>query len=302
MVDILLATYNGEKYLAEQLDSLFAQTYDDFMIIIRDDGSTDGTLAIAGSYAQRYPGKIKIVDGTPSTGSAKGNFFRLLEHSRAEYTMFCDQDDVWYEDKIQRSLNMMDGEEGAPTLVHSDLAVVDEGLNLINGSLFLMQKLKSEYRSVNKLLAQNNITGCTVMINKRLRELIRPSEGALMHDWWIGLAAAAFGKIEFIDQATVRYRQHDANDVGAKEVSSGRYIKDQLSDTGGIHEKIADTYNQAQAFLETYRDMLDDGQKKIVEAYASMKDCGIIKRLGLLSRNRFFKSGFLRKMGQIVYG
>ncbi len=302
MVDILLATYNGEKHLAEQLDSLFMQIYKDFRIIARDDGSTDGTLDILHAYKDRYPGQITLLASGEPTGSAKGNFFELLRHSDAEYTMFCDQDDVWYEDKISRSLAMFDGEGDAPVLVHTDLSVVDENMELINGSLFLMQKLNGEYNTLNRLLAQNNITGCTMMINRQLRNLIRPSAGALMHDWWIGLVAAAFGKILLVEQSTVRYRQHGANDVGAKDVGSGEYVQEKLDNTDAIHKSIDDTYQQAQAFGDVYSDLLTQEQLSLVTAYAAMKDYGIIKRFATLSKYKFFKSGVLRKVGQIIYG
>lgn len=306
MIDILLATYNGSKYLEEQLVSIFLQTNQQFNIIARDDGSSDDTLDILKKYADRYQKRFSVVQGEP-TGSAKDNFFCLMGHSKADYTMFCDQDDMWSREKVERTLGCIkDGEEeygsDTPLLVHTDLAVADVNMKVINRSLMRMQKLNPGYSSLGRLLAQNNVTGCTVMINRALRELVAPSPSALMHDWWLALTAAAFGHVLYYPRATVIYRQHGDNQVGAKDVSSGEYISEKLKDKDGIRGSIAATYAQAQAFLEAYEERLDDGSKTLLREYCALGDCGMAKRFFTLRKGGFFKSGMYRKVAQIIYG
>lgn len=305
MIDILLATYNGEAYLREQIDSLFAQTEQDFRILARDDGSSDATPDILEAYAQSEPERFCVLrDGAP-TGSAKGNFFRILKHSTAECVMFCDQDDIWLPDKIKLTLLTMKAAQSdlgnGPMLLHSDLTVVDAQGKVVHSSMFAMQKLEAERLYLNQLLPQNNITGCTVLINRALADIVRESDGALMHDWWIGLAAAAFGHI-IVAPNRIHYRQHEENEVGAKDVKSASYFRGKLSDTGGIRESILKTYAQADAFLSTYSDMLDPDQKELIEIFKNLHDQSMVSRMRMLSRYKLYKSGLYRKIGQIIYG
>ncbi len=306
MTDILLATYNGSKYLEEQLISLFLQTDQAFDIIARDDGSTDGTQDILKKYAERYNKRFRIIEGEP-TGSAKNNFFELLSRSTADYTMFCDQDDMWSKQKVERSIGCLrDGEQEygkkTPLLVHTDLAVANGEMKVLNRSLMRMQKLNPGYHTLNRLLAQNNVTGCTMAINRALRELIVPSEAALMHDWWMALTAAAFGQVLYYPGATVVYRQHGENQVGAKDVSSGEYIGEKLKDKAGIRSSIKDTYAQAAAFYEAYKGRLNEENKTMLQSYVAIGSLGMAKRFFALSRGGFFKSGMYRKAAQIIYG
>ena len=139
------------------------------------------------------------------------------------------------------------------------------------------------------------------MINRALLNLVRESKNALMHDWWLGLAAAAFGHI-VIAPNRIHYRQHSQNEVGAKDVKSASYFKQKLSNTGGIRQSILDTYRQAEAFLKTYEDILTNEQKMLINAFVGLQDCGKWKRMRELSKYKLYKSGLYRKIGQIIYG
>lgn len=201
------------------LDYLFSQTYKNFEIIARDDGSQNKTFEILHSY------NITIIDSKENLG-AKGSFGELLEYavqnSDADYFIFCDQDDVWEDDKIEKTLvkmqEMQSQYHDEALLVHTDLKVVDEKLNILDDSFLKYERIKSQVNSLNRLLMQNTITGCTVMINKKLAYLALsiPSD-SIMHDWWIGLIASKFGKIGYLDEATILYRQHGNNDTGSKK-------------------------------------------------------------------------------------
>ena len=137
-IDILLAAYNGERYIAEQLDSLLSQTFQDFRILIRDDGSSDNTPAIIEEYSRKYPGQVEIVHDDVVCKDPVKNFFELLKHARADYVMFCDQDDVWLPKRVQATYDRMKEVErdnhGKAVLVFCGKRHVDSNLNSIEGT------------------------------------------------------------------------------------------------------------------------------------------------------------------------
>jgi len=236
MINILLATYNGEKFLGEQLDSLFNQTVKEFKIIIRDDGSSDNTIDIIKSYNEKHPGKIKLVnDNLGNLGSSK-SFMKLLEYCDSEYIMFCDQDDVWLPDKIELSLNKMKElenkyDKNIPLLVFTDLEVVDQKLNALHKSFWKYQKLIPIIsNNWKELLAQNVITGCTMILNKKAKEFCLPFELPMMiHDQWVGVNISKYGKVDYLKEQTIFYRQHGNNVAGAHSFGIV-YLKNKVSD------------------------------------------------------------------------
>ncbi len=223
-IDILLATYNGQAYLREQIDSIFAQSNQDWRLIIRDDGSDDNTVRIVEDYAARLPGRIRLVTDNGSRLGANLNFGKLLEYADTEYIMFSDQDDVWLPNKIELTLNAMKAAEqiypDKPILIHTDLQVMDSELNTIANSMWSYQKLFPEVgNDLSRIMAQNVVTGCTVMINKRARAVSIPVPGeAIMYDWWIALNVCRHGKIIYVSIPSILYRQHSRNQIGAQEV------------------------------------------------------------------------------------
>ncbi|MGI6153639.1 MAG: glycosyltransferase family 2 protein [Christensenellaceae bacterium] len=305
-IDILLATYNGELHIREQLDSLLLQTHENIRILARDDGSGDKTPAILEAYAKRHPDRLTVVQDSVKSNGAKQNFFALTKHATAGYIMFCDQDDVWEPSKAGQSYHAMKQAEERqgphiPVLVHADLAVVDERLVPVSASMMHMQKLNPRYNTPNRLLAQNNVTGCTVMINRALADLwTKDDPRIIMHDWWLALIAAEFGKIIYIDQPLVKYRQHTGNEVGAKDVRSVSYYRSKMGNTRSIHQSIVDTYQQGEAFLDCFGEKIEN--KVLYEAFASMGNCNIFGRFFRLSKYKFYKNGLYRKIGQIIYG
>ncbi len=224
--------------------------------------------------------------------------------------MFCDQDDVWLDDKIEVTLKEIKKLEKEvqnkkiPILVHTDLQVVDENLNLLSNSLFKYQRMNKHRDNINYLLVQNIITGCTVMCNQSLISLLNligtDSEYVIMYDWWIGLIAAAFGKIGFVDRPTVLYRQHGLNQVGAKRAKSMSYFIDKLLNLDQISQMIDDTYYQAEKFLNVYHKFLDKNKLKIIEKYTNLNNYKKLKKLYVLFKYNFLKYGFLRKVAQIL--
>lgn len=223
-VDILLSTYNGEKYLDEQLDSIVKQTYKPWFLLIRDDGSNDDTREIISRFCKLYPEKIReIVDKEGNVGSSL-SFSLLLEQSKSEYIMFCDQDDVWLEDKIEityNELTKIEKENGQiPLLIFTDLIVVDEELNTINKSFMNELKLFPDVvNNLHKAMALNVVAGCTIMINDKAKKYILPFHKLFIHDYWMTINIIKYGKCKYVNKQTILYRQHRNNVYGTFRVN-----------------------------------------------------------------------------------
>ena len=186
----------------------------------------------------------------------------LLEQfgDQADYVMFCDQDDVWHPDKVRLTLRLMEQVEtdlSLPVLVHTDLRVVDGELREMDPSFQHYSGLDGHRPSLPQLLVQNVVTGCTVMINRSFGAAGLPPGGGgdmLMHDWWLALIAAAMGRAVFLDRATIDYRQHGGNVVGA--MTPARRAMCSRSEGGACAGPFSDTARQAGAFLACYEQEL----------------------------------------------
>lgn len=307
MIAILLATYNGEKYIAEQIESLLAQTEQDFVIYISDDCSTDNTYEVICQYAKKYPDKIVETQNVQNTGSAKYNFFWMMIEQKQDYVMLCDQDDVWKPDKIALTLQKMramEAEHGkvTPLLVHTDLEVVDEELKTISPSFRYAMNANYNRTQLKDALIQNTLTGCTVMYNRALSNLIVGTpKYMIMHDWWLMLVAGAFGEMGHVDTATILYRQHEDNAIGAKNVRALRYKMNKLIHGHEIKRAIAQTYIQANAFLQIYKDKLCREQVDLLEQYCKIPNLSKWKRWGTICRLGVLKNGIARKIAHFIF-
>lgn len=304
-VDILMAVYNGARFVEEQVESILRQTYAEWTLIIQDDCSTDGTMELLEPYAQAHPGRIVLQRRNENSGAAYRNFYSMLPLAQHRYVMFCDHDDVWLPDKVEKTMGEMKRLErtGAdrPLLVHTDLMVVDERLESLSPSMVRQQKLNPN-ASFAQLLVQNAVTGCTVMVNRQLLDLIGcPPERSIMHDWWFALVAAAFGEIGYVDEPTIRYRQHGGNQVGAKDASSLQYNVDRLKDQRGAKKALYDTCIQAGEFLERYGDRLDPNRRALLTAYCSLPQRSKAGRITTLFRYGLWKNGLVRRLGQLAF-
>lgn len=220
-IDVLMATYNGEKYLKEQIDSILNQTYKNIQIIISDDCSTDSTREILKQYEQNE--KIKIYYQEKNLGYIK-NFEFLLRNVENDIYMLSDQDDVWKEQKIEKSVEKLKNEN--LDLVFGDLEVVDENLNTLYGSfnkfMKLDRKIEKYIDSYKLQYLYNCITGCTIISRKKLIDKILPlpnNSKYMVHDYWMGLMVALNGKIGYIKETYIKYRQHGNNQVGIEKKS-----------------------------------------------------------------------------------
>lgn len=220
-VDVLLATYNGEKYLKEQIESILNQTYTNIQIIISDDCSTDRTREILKEYEQND--KIKVFYQEKNLGYVK-NFEFLLEHVESNIYMLSDQDDFWKSEKIEKTVDKLQKEN--LDLVFGELEVVDENLNLLHPSynkyMHLSHKIKKYSNDYRLQYLYNCMTGCTIMSKKKFLNKILPlptNSKYMIHDYWIGLVVSLNGKVGYMDKPYILYRQHGNNQVGTKKAS-----------------------------------------------------------------------------------
>lgn len=225
MIAILMSTYNGEKYIQEQIESLLQQTVTDWQLFVRDDGSKDQTVNIIGEYVRKYPQKIFLSTDAKGNLGAGSSFMYLLENVSADYYMFCDQDDVWLPQKISQTLvklKELERNYGSNTGigVFSDLTVVDAELNVLEPSLWKADNRHPEYtKSFYKQWTNRHATyGCTQMINEAAKQIVLPYkqfEGVMgAHDNWIEYILIKKGIYDYIEESTILYRQHGANVIG----------------------------------------------------------------------------------------
>lgn len=324
MIEILLATYNGERFLPEQIESITSQSFKDYNILASDDNSSDCTFEILRSYESVLGEKIKVVQS--NTHSAKENFYNLLDMADAEYIALCDQDDFWQSDKLEKSLKAVQrlerryGKE-TPILVHSDLEIVDENLNSQNKKMSELTgiseaikyaKKESKYlytisteKSFSRYLVENNITGNTVIINKALLDIYKRPEVSFMHDWWLGMIAFTFGKVGYLNECLVKYRQHESNELGAKNPLELRNIRKRNKQR--IRENYDYMFAQVEEFLRLYKSELGKSRladtyyaHKYLNAFANMKSKNRISKIRDILKYSFFKSSKILTLGEML--
>lgn len=315
-IDILLATYNSELYLAAQLQSIFNQSYQNFEIIIRDDASQDNTLKVINEFSEKYPGKIRLIDDKKNLG-CRDNFALLMGHARCDYIFFSDADDVWLPTKIEKTMALMLEYEKkfgihTPLLVHTDLQVVDRHLHLISSSFSQFTQINPSFgNQLNRLLIQNVVTGCTMLINRALLSLAYPiPPSAVMHDWWIALIACTFGQIIYLDQPTLQYRQHGNNAIGAKQGPIWKSPKGFMNELKKIthfnqrqviRESLRKKFDQAQGFYDRFYDKADQKNQLLLQNFIVLTKSNPIKKRYLLIKNGYFMTPFLKNLGAFLF-
>ena len=274
-IEILMAAYNGAPYIGEQIDSILQQTDTNWHLTISDDGSTDGTDAIIDEYTRQYSDSVQRVCSGQRFGGAKAHFFWMTQQCEAEYIAYCDDDDTWKADKLEKLRNAMQDAESrlgsnTPILVFSDQTVTDEKLNVVSPSLMRYQKQYFEHFDYRSILLQNVVTGGAMMVNRALARLalrcVEPSQ-VIMHDWWMAAVAARFGEIIYIDEPLGAYRQHGSNSVGAKDVGSAGYVRRMLSSPAKVREALQRKKAQASVFEQTYAARLNDMDRAFLQGF-----------------------------------
>lgn len=304
MVSVLLASYNGEKYIGRQIDSILNQTKSDIKLLISDDLSSDGTPQILREYKEKNPDCIEILNNDEESGSARDNFFRLLKAGKGDYLMLSDQDDIWLPHKAEVTLREMLKQEkkwgrDMPILVHGDLSVADENEVVLHKSMVRYQKIAVWNNRLSHYLVENNITGNTVMINRSfLRKMGEAPRTCVMHDWWLGLFASCFGKISYIDSPLVLYRQHGNNQVGAK--SGMEQVAGRIKNRERVRDNYQKLFLQAEEFLNCYGSVMGREQKETVEEFIKLKEMNRLQKIQTIYKYNFYKSTPLRTLGQML--
>lgn len=250
-IALLLATYNGEKYLRAQLQSLSDQTNQDWILYVRDDCSTDKTLEIINEFQIKHLEKIHLLPNDNVNLGAKRSFIELLKYAEADYYMFVDQDDVWLPTKIETSLRHLKLVEiKNPTkgiLTFCDAVVTDEELTMISPSFWKTTRTNPhQLKSGKKFEVFNCAPGCTMLFNHRLKSALFPfPERAPMHDWWVAIVAQRIGIVHPFDEALILYRQHSSNAIGAEKINKSYFISKFYS-----LRNVIKAQNQHLAFLQ----------------------------------------------------
>lgn len=281
LVNVLLATYNGERFLQEQLDSIYYQSYGNLHITARDDGSEDLTFNMLQQEALK--GKLTLISTNTNLGPAH-NFFTLLQYSdpNADYFAFCDQDDIWNKDKIERAIGKISKvEKGVPGLYCSSVDCVDDSGRFLKRST-IPKKLAFE-----NALVENVVTGCTIVLNKSAKNLLLSHipEKCMMHDAWSYLVVSCFGEIVFDDVPSLRYRQHYDNTVGAAITTIelfGKRFKNIFK------KKNLGYQSQASQFLCLFESQISTKKRALLEVYVQSK-YSFFKRLILFFNTKIFR-------------
>lgn len=275
-IDIALGLYNGKEYLNEFLNSLEEQTFRNWRLVVRDDGSVDNSLDIVIRWARENNRPLKVVHDLLGNLQVIGNFSTCLQHTDAPYVMLADQDDVWFPHKVEDAFEAILRLEsecpvGTPIAVYCDLQVVDASLHEIHPSMLEMQQQgRRRLPSMPQLLAQNVAPGCSMIVNRALLDVGLPiPPQAAMHDWWLVLLAQALGKVGHINRPGIAYRQHGNNQVGAKRGGIVSMFHAFLR--GGVT-----TYrsrferSKCQAFALARRIPLDHPHQEVLRLYAGL--------------------------------
>lgn len=268
-IAILMSTYNGEKYLDEQIQSIINQSNKDWTLYIRDDGSSDGTIKIIEKYEHKYDNIVFFNKGSVTNVGVMNSFMSLLKATSADYYMFSDQDDVWLEDKISDSLQLLKKGGSGPICVFTDAEVVNSNLKPIrrlNGN--------NVWTDFDLLLFANSVTGCTMLFNDELKRIVQQSnfKKVYMHDWWIALIATKFGKLCYLNKATMLYRQHGNNVIGENKRNTIKQVIRRLTSLDGEKENVKHSIDLIHEFYKQYSFKLSEKERIYMAKYAALDD------------------------------
>jgi glycosyltransferase, family 2 len=291
-IEILLATYNGEKYVGEQIDSIINQTYNNWELLIRDDNSKDRTLEILKEYEKKDK-RIKVIEDKKGNLGFVKNFEELLNNSKEDWAMFSDQDDYWLENKIEKYVAILNTSSEdilkKPMLIHSNSFICDDNLEIIKDE-FINSKIANKYNEDDFYFAYF-VQGSTVLINRTIIDLALPfSKNVTVHDRYFHLLAEFLGKRIFINESLIKYRQHSNNKIGAKTSIISKILKKRYFHTEDrelileIQKKYKDNLGTEQIEkIEKYLEVTNDKKNRFLRFYLSREfKMNIKKRLFML--------------------
>lgn len=289
-VDILMAVYNGEKYIENQLLSLLQQKHKNWQLYIQDDGSTDSTLAIVKRYKDS-DSRITIIENNVKKQGAGRNFLSMIEYSQSDYALFCDQDDIWLENKISDMVSFANSKNmnatSVPGIIYADgYAFSDESGDIDFGGIS-----HNHARRLNDFLFFNSgYQGCSILMNKPLKDLVANYSGFIyLHDDIVSLVAHAFDNVYFLPKKLMLYRQHRGAVTGNKSFSQKGIFSKLLSVKYLISRK---HYREKKEFYENYSQEISPENNKLLSQY--LKFCvesSKLKKIIIIMRNDFTLGG-----------
>ena len=293
-ISVLLSVFGNSPYLPDFLSSLKNQTCGNFQLVYRQDGEgdVDDTLF-------NFNDSVHLTN-SEHFGVVKSYNQLIAKAPDSDYYMFADQDDIWYQDKIEVSRNAIQQAEdifgaNTPILIHSDLRVVDSNLKTISKSFVRYQSLKPCKNELKDLIIQNNATGCTMIFNRALRNIADIPDDAICHDWYMALIAAAFGKIIFLDCPLIDYRQHSCNFYGAMP---RKKLMEKFFQRKNLHYRIRLTQKQARLFALQFEKQLSEEQLCILKLWSdNLNESSYLRKLFSTWKAGFRKNDWLRTIG-----
>lgn len=303
---IVMATYNGSRFLAQQIDSIRAQTFENWTLLIRDDCSTDETPEIVTEASTGDPRIVLLpTAGRTRLGPVK-NFGILLNEAYRSGAAICflsDQDDFWYPRKIEEQVSTFknSGRESEPVATFCDMELINEDGNLLHSSYYKFRRLVPEPNGpLNQLLSFNYVPGCSLCINRRLLATATPlPDEAIMHDWWLMLVAAALGKLSYSRETLLGYRQHSNNLISAAgEDTLIRNVGNWSESWKRGNEELSRTFIQAAKLRERLGEhgRYNDNVMKTIDKYTAIPDLGLFARVSSIHELRLRQNKPLLKL------
>lgn len=308
-IDVLLAAYNGAPWLAEQLDSLAQQDDGCFQVLLQDDGSSDETPVLLRARCER-DSRFHMASEQGRHLGAIQNFLSLMRQSDAPYSALCDQDDRWLPRRLsacRAAMERAEQELGAdtPVLVHSDARVTDEQGRVLYESFFAHQGWNFTATTLKRLLVQNNVTGCTTLMNAALRKQVcdlAMGQKLYMHDWFIALTAAAMGRVIFVNEPLVCYRQHGTNVMGASTEGEVQRGVRMLGSLQRGRDRMLLTYDHTRMFLSAVQAEAPEESLKVLERYLATQRMGKLRRVWTVQREGYTMQSLVTRVGQVLLG
>ncbi|MDB1336189.1 glycosyltransferase [Bifidobacterium animalis] len=312
-IEILMATYNGAEYIEQQIESIQQQSVPNWKLSISDDCSSDGTLGILQRMAN-HDTRINIVSQGVKYGSPQANFTFLMSQASGQYVFLADQDDIWHTNKLELFMQRMHNAEArygknAPILAFSDLVVVDANNHVIAPSFLRFIGRNPHRTQLNELLAQNLVTGCASAMNTALLNVIQSwdpenANRMIMHDWCYALIAATLGHVVYVDEATVNYRQHGDNAMGAHSYSALKTFMSLVIHRNSIRRQRVTHMNHMLDQATYIRDALSDLQQTrnliILDQYCALPQMTKRQRAHTLFAYEFWPNKFMDRIVQLA--
>jgi len=268
--DVIVATYNGSRFIEAQIQSILDQSSLPKSIVVTDDGSTDQTLATIKKMAESHPGLFVFIQG-PKQGVV-ANVLHAFAHTSAEYVFIADQDDIWLPNKIDLFSKKMIN-SSYPHLIYSD-AIVWGGGEKTGVSFFNSEKIPKRIIKSQHLLFRNSVQGASSAVNRAVILKLRIVDDIYMHDWWMALIASFLGEMTLIEVPTLLYRQHDSNLVGSSLVVKRGY--------GAKYRASIKIFLQAMAFYDVYKVVLNVNDEMFLRELKRVLLGGFMRRLRFL--------------------